>query len=575
MKKLILIAGFLIICNLLQAQQIQFVRVCNGGNDNKLSWRLSANPCTLISPITIYGRDLSTIPFFIIDATSNGAAGSYTHSNANVPSTKNWQYFISYKLLCGVDTFNFHTDTLIVDDIKPDSTVLDSVSVDPITGVVYLGWSSNKTPDFSSYYLYNYDKADPRLIENYRDTFYTDLNPIDPGTKSLSYDITSSDSCDNRKDYGNYKHQTICLKGSIDTCANQASITWNAYVGWSVLQYEVYKKINTGTYQYLTTLPSNVLSYKDNNVGNGNSYQYFVRARKSNPGVLASSSSNSTKALVAGLSTNPSGTEILFVSNNNSNNLELQIKRNSSSNYSTIDLFRTRLNSSPVMLHTFTGTDDYFEDLSAVNTSAYKYFVVSKNVCGIISDSSKSSNNIVLEITQNTTDLSLHWLKYFTWNAGVKNYVIYRASGNTVAEAINFVVLGVPQTDTNYSEPIPEPAVNCYYVIAEENLGSNKSRSNTVCHIKTGNIYYPNALTIFGTNKVFTFLGEGIDLGKSSIQIYNRWGAIEYNKEDISAGWDGKNNSGEVVPADVYFFTAQISQGNTIVNIHGNITVLK
>jgi gliding motility-associated-like protein len=118
-------------------------------------------------------------------------------------------------------------------------------------------------------------------------------------------------------------------------------------------------------------------------------------------------------------------------------------------------------------------------------------------------------------------------------------------------------------------------AVACFYLEAEENGNIGKSKSNIVCYIKTGNIYYPNAIAINGTNRFFTFIGEGIDLGLSSIQIYNRWGGVEYSKDNILTGWDGKNNQGEYLLGDVYYFTAQISQGTNTINLHGNITILR
>lgn len=520
------------------------------------------------------GRDATTFPYYGIDSGILVPSIVYTHLNSNVPSVKDWQYFIEYKIICGSDTFIRYTDTLRIDDNKPDSTILDSVSVDPITNVVYLGWTSNKTPDFSSYYVYNYDRADPRLVENYRDTFYTDLSPINPKTKSLSYDITSSDSCDNRKDYGNYKHQTIYLQNTVDTCLNRANISWSSYIGWVVRTYYIFRKEGTGPYLLVDSVIGTVLNYIDVNLNSKQTYQYFVRGYKmSSP--IASSSSNSGSMLVTGTATNPVNTEIIQVTNNANAKIELLLKRNVASNYSTIDLFRSVESSSPVFIHTFSGTEDIYQDGSSINTIRYEYYLLSKNMCGIITDTTKPSNNIVLSLKENTSDLSLIWRAYSTWNSGVDKYTIYRSTGNTVAEASNFVAIGSSANDTFYQDPKPSLAVACFYLEAEENGNIGKSKSNIVCYIKTGNIYYPNAIAINGTNRFFTFIGEGIDLGLSSIQIYNRWGGVEYSKDNILTGWDGKNNQGEYLLGDVYYFTAQISQGTNTINLHGNITILR
>jgi gliding motility-associated-like protein len=276
-----------------------------------------------------------------------------------------------------------------------------------------------------------------------------------------------------------------------------------------------------------------------------------------------------------GASSNPINTEIVQVTNNANDRLELQIKRNPLSNYSTIDLVRSNSVSSPVFIHTFSGVEDKYEDPSVSNISKYSYYLLSKNMCGIVTDTSKVSNNIVLTLNENTDDLLLNWQRYFTWNSGVKDYTIYRSSGNNLSEASNFMAITSRIIDTVFTDPKQTSAVTCYYVVANESLGNASSKSNTVCYIKTGKIYFPNAISINGSNKIFSFLGEGIDLFQSSIQIYNRWGGLEYSKDDISNGWDGRNGLGEILNGDVYFFNAQISQGNNKVNLRGNITILR
>lgn len=574
MKKWIFILLSCFFSLLVNAQKIKFQRVCNGGNNNNLSWLVIPDGCSIVSTLSIYARDASSQPFVKIDSLINPNLKSYTHINSNVPSTKPWQYFLQINIYCGgPDTINFTTDTLEIDDIKPDSTILDSVSVDPITGVVYLAWTSNKTPDFSSYYLYNYDKADPRLIENYKDTFYTDLNPINPKTKSLSYDITSSDSCDNRKDYGNYKHQTIWLKGTIDTCLQRVSLNWTNYIGWQASQYEIYKSENSGPYNLLAIVSSSTNIITDNAILSSSNYSYFVRARKVGGG--ASSSSNSTFVLSSGKSTNPINTGIAYVSTISKNVIEISINKNPLSNYSSIDLIRNKVGSSPKVIHSFDNTSSLFQDNSIDETQTYQYSLYSKNVCGIITDSSAKSNNIVLSLLPTLGQNELKWTRYFTWNTGVKEYVIYRSSGNTIQDATNFVAFHSTPSDTqNTDNPIIDP-VTCYYVLAKDVAGQYSSKSNIACFVKAGKVYYPNALTRFGINKTFTFVGEGIDLSLSSIQIYNRWGMLEYSKDNISSGWEGINNSGEYVPSGVYFFIAQIKVGEETININGNITVLQ
>lgn len=574
MKKWLFILVGILLSHTLLAQKIKFQRVCNGGNNNLLSWVIVPNGCAIVSTLSVFARDGASLPYTKIDSLINPSNKSYIHLNSNVPSSKPWQYFLQIKIFCGgPDTLDFNSDTLNIDDIKPDSTILDSVSVDPITGVVYLAWTSNKTPDFSSYYLYNYDRADPRLIENYKDTFYTDLTPINPRSKSLSYDITSSDSCDNRRDYGNYKHQTVWLRSSVDTCLQKITLNWSPYIGWPVGQYEIYRSENGGAFNLIEILSSSIFSYFDDAIISSTIYSYFIRARKASGG--SSSSSNSTAPILSGKSNNPKGTKISYVSTIGKNEIEISINRNPFSGYSSIDLLKNQIGSSPVVVNTFNNSESVYLDFSVNETQSYQYQLLSKNVCGIITDTSLISNNIVLSLKRSSAENALEWTKYFTWNNGVKEYVIYRASGNNIQEATNFTVYHNALKDTFYRDNTIDAPVNCYYILANELATNYTSKSNIVCYIKEGNVYYPNALTRFGTNTRFSFIGEGIDLSQSSIQIYNRWGMLEYSKDDISAGWMGINNNGEMVPSGVYFFMAQILVGNEKIQLNGNITVIQ
>lgn len=574
MKKLIIGLLFLVNSTTILAQNLVLKRVCNNGNNNQLTWQLQASSCALVGNAKLYAKESFSQPFYLINNAINPSSGNFTHNNANVPSVKDWYYFIEYAGICGGNTISFQTDTLQIDNTKPDSTILDSVSVDPINNVVLLGWTSNKTKDFFAYYLYNYDRADPRLIENYRDTFFIDLNPVNPKSKSLSYDITSADSCNNRKEYGAYQHKTIHLTGKVDTCINLISLSWTPYIGWPVGEYQIFRSTNGSAFNWIASTSGSELKFEETINLPAANISYFVRARK-DKNFNISSSSNSSPNFILGKSISPSNTIIKQITNNIDNKIQIEIIRNPQADYLNVELLRVNNTGMLESIYNFNKNENEYIDNTANNKFRYDYYILSKNLCGIISDSSPFSNNIVLNLSDNNNNIDLFWNRYFTWNTGVKNYTIYRSSANNVNEAINFTAIANTQTDTLISIQKDNFAVNCFYVLATDNSNLLMSRSNVECYVKAGKVYYPNAIVPNGINKRFTFVGEGIDLQNSSIAIYNRWGQVEYAANSIEAGWDGKDNNGKEVNTGVYFFIAKIKVGLETIDINGSISVIR
>ncbi|MEZ4800527.1 MAG: choice-of-anchor L domain-containing protein [Flavobacteriales bacterium] len=91
------------------------------------------------------------------------------------------------------------------------------------------------------------------------------------------------------------------------------------------------------------------------------------------------------------------------------------------------------------------------------------------------------------------------------------------------------------------------------------------------------NVYVPNAFTPNndGTNDFWSI--DGHDLSWLSVQIFNRWGDLVFESEEITPVWDGGAKEGEYfVPDGIYFYQlkAQGTRGN-IIEKSGTITVIR
>lgn len=549
------------------AQSLEINRICRDGNNNTIRFKIGNDVCSYVFNMALYGRENDLSPFFFLD--SINTLTNYQHLNANVPNNKNWSYFLLGRKNCSGTITEYISDTILVDTKAPSLTQIDSVSVIPGTNTVLIGWRKNNDPDFSHFSVFNYNRADPRLSEIYYDLFIRDSLSGNVKTTQLLYEITTVDSCGNRAAFGNGQHGTIVLSANADTCRNQINLSWIAYRGWTgVKNYTIHKSINGGLFEPIITLAGNILNYQDNDVITPNIYTYFIRAEK-DTNILITSSSNTLTTNV-GLRTANEKIILSQVSVEN-NAIEISIIKGANSNYGDIVLLKENEFGAYVPQVSFGSNTKLIrnDNIEVVN----KYKVISENVCSFPEDTTQASNNIVLRLNETNT-INLNWNGYSTWNNGVKEYVIYRATGSNRSDAVNFTEIKRTNDSTETDNPFQDE-ISCYYVTAIENLGTGISKSNTVCNERSGEIYFPNAIRP-SSNQLFKFIGIGIDLTQTTFQVYNRYGQLVYQTNDFTNGWNGTNNNSEALPIDVYFFTAEIQQNNgKKTTKKGNITILR
>lgn len=112
-------------------------------------------------------------------------------------------------------------------------------------------------------------------------------------------------------------------------------------------------------------------------------------------------------------------------------------------------------------------------------------------------------------------------------------------------------------------------------LIAFNSNGCPDTATVTVNSIITPLLDVPNAFTPgnFGQNSVIKVMGFGIQ--KMNWRIYNRWGQLMFESNNIKLGWDGKYK-GKLQPMDVYTYTLDVEffDGNKLRKT-GDITLLR
>ena len=116
---------------------------------------------------------------------------------------------------------------------------------------------------------------------------------------------------------------------------------------------------------------------------------------------------------------------------------------------------------------------------------------------------------------------------------------------------------GIPSqsTQTNVDVLFPDGVEGRYNVqlITTSELGCVDTMDHELIVFPEVLIYAPNAFTPDDDehNQTWSVHMEGIDIYDFELLIYNRWGEIIWESNDVSVGWDG-TYVGQMAPAGVY-----------------------
>jgi gliding motility-associated-like protein len=227
------------------------------------------------------------------------------------------------------------------------------------------------------------------------------------------------------------------------------------------------------------------------------------------------------------------------------------------------------LNNVATLPYSGKGTFSYIDNLPQSAASViYTYVLQAPDVCATRYKSSKPASSMRLQASEaSATTNNLQWNAYEGWNA-VGGYDIYRSNGSnsTLAELLG------SSASTLFSDNEADMVVGgyniTYNVIAIESGygedGQQATASSSYASIRKETLcWIPNAFTPKGaTNNVFKPQISFIKEGSYRMKIYNRYGQILFETNDLSAGWDGTYAGHYVNPASyIYLIEFENSKG--------------
>lgn len=115
-----------------------------------------------------------------------------------------------------------------------------------------------------------------------------------------------------------------------------------------------------------------------------------------------------------------------------------------------------------------------------------------------------------------------------------------------------------------------------YIVVVTDSNNCSATDTALVEEDCPADLFIPNAFTPNGDaiNEFFAPKGKGIT--SFTMKIYDRWGRLLFESNDIAKGWDG-TIKGTACPADVYFYAIayKVKKNNTNKQVSGNVTLLR
>jgi len=552
-------------------------RACKAKNDSDiiLKWTIPNDACASFKSYQIYGRSVLSAPFDTIDSVKTLSQNFYVHKGAFMIANS-WQYFVVVQFDCnGVPTIS--SDTISIDFTQTADQYIDSVSFDPTTGKYIIGWKTNTSSDLAGYKIYTVSGSNNIEIADLNNAInqYVDFSST-PATSTKTYSIAAYDSCNNITAIID-KQTPIKLSVSFDSCSHVFSLAWTGYVGFPLSKYEIITSINGGTSFTIRDFlnVSGPLNYAllDTVFHDGDLVCFSIRGRNANNNSISSSS-------------NPICIQVKFISEAIVNYISMVNVIDTASvrvdwfteapGFISKALLQQSVNGiSFITRRTFipsSNNTSFTLDSLDTHKNKYYYRIIIYNSCNVAQKPSNVCNSILLTAGKiKPSTIRLNWCDYLDFDANIEKYEIYQGTGDALTGHTYILTATVIPDSLGYNDNnLPENVLNdgvCYYILAYENPLNNYGiigatcKSNEVCVPGEMIVFFPNAFkpgSLVEKNINFKPRGLYIDYTKSTMQIYNRWGDLVFETNDIQKGWDGTDKNGVQLPEGCYICLANV-----------------
>lgn len=512
----------------------------------------------------------STLPGFTVEkeiVTGNFFSFRSTTDTTTTDTNYFCNRFINYRVIqadaSGCQSVSSIDGELFRDTKGPAQTILDTVSVDPLTGEVIITWQPDSSTDTQGYVIYEFNGISYDSIGSVNgiNTLIFTNTSNDASSVVETYTVAAFDSCKNLGPLAT-DHRTILLEYDLISCDARLDLKWTAYVNMAggISRYEIWLSENGGGWTQEAITFNNVFNYTKNLTVPGAIYEIVIRA----VGTSGKTATSNKITLVADILEEPSFLYIRSASVNGSM-VDITLHVDPSGDIREYRLYSSTSASGPFTLAgslNYTGSasitfTDLFSD--AGNRPIY-YKVAALDSCYLEKVESNVSPTVFLTAQEEGgVNGLLKWTPYAGWQNTPGSYHLFRVQ-NGIIQPPALAVVGGDTLEFNIDlSGVVDPDDDfCYTVMASEDLVnsfgfSDSAYSNIACIPMTPSIYIPNAFTPEGLNPVFRPIIQFEDPTTYTLQIYNRWGQEIYFSDEAASGWNGTYNSTKA-PAGIYAY---------------------
>ena len=486
-------------------------------------------------------------------------------------------YRIAVQDQLGCVSYSNLTGDVFADVTAPTPPEMVTVSVDTATNQVVLDWDPSPEADTDGYIIFFIDGNNNYIIDTIfgqGNTTYVWDNSAG-GVNPESYTIAAFDTCLTGNPAApntsatKPAHTSIHATTSYNRCDAQCVVSWSPYVGWDVVNYEVYSTFNGGPPVLLATLSAFTTNYAHEDLVPFATYCYVVRA----VGDSADMRSLSNLACqVTDYPTLPQNNYLRVATVVAEDHIVVVDSVDQSASVRRYRLERTN-NGEPweeiAAQPGSTSPTVVFNDLD-VQTAlrSYTYRVIVEDSCGVEALTSNEGTTILLVAEAGTDGVNrLRWNGYEQWAGSVSGFQVYRSIGDGPFVPIAFTGATEWETEDNVNALIASNGRFCYYVEAIEAGNPSGidavSTSNIACAVQPEAVWVPNAFNPASTeaeNTVFKPVVAFVDVKGYEFIIFNRWGQQIWITTDVNEPWTGRIN-GNYVPQGIYAYYVAVFNG--------------